>query len=100
MRTLPVVVGLVPRGGDGGGAFEILPEGAIMESSSDRPAVPQGAEGTLFAPEVRREQTPGRLLRALRDDVDQTVDRVGAPQRGARAADHFDPIDIGEDGVQ
>ena len=44
-------------------------------------------------------ERPLRVARVSRDDVDDAVDGVGAPERGARPANHLDAIDVAENVV-
>src|SRR5205814_3931648 len=41
-----------------------------------------------------------RVFGILRRDVDDAVDRVGAPEGGAGAADHLDPVEVGHDVIE
>jgi hypothetical protein len=46
------------------------------------------------APDVVGHEAALRFARLLRDDVDDAVDRVRAPERCAWAADDLDPVDV------
>src|SRR5690606_14735252 len=41
-----------------------------------------------------RQQSPLRLRRRTGSDIDDAVNSVGAPERGAGAADHFNALHI------
>src|SRR5690606_15015431 len=55
--------------------------------------VPETGAALVVARLRHHEAAPG-LGGMPRDDVDNAVDRIGAPKRGAWPADHFDALDI------
>jgi hypothetical protein len=61
---------------------------------AERPAVASASETSLLVARSARDQKSLRAGRALRDDVDDTVDRVGPPHRGSRTPDHLDLLDV------
>src|SRR3989449_8785023 len=68
----------------------------IAYAGAQRPSVADGSEGALLGAAASRQEQSLRLFRALRDDVDHAVDRVGPPQRGPGPADDLDPVDVRE----
>src|SRR5438552_2516735 len=51
-------------------------------------------DAALLGPGIRARQRAQRVVGRARDDVDDAVDRVRAPQRAARAAHNLDAIDV------
>ena len=57
-------------------------------------AVPDRDAAALERAAAGAHEEAGRIGGRPRDDVDDAVDGVGAPDRAARTADHFDAIDV------
>ena len=66
---------------------------AIAQVGRERAAVLQAGAALEVAGAERQHAALG-LARGPGDDVDHAVDRVGAPQRRARPADHLDAVDV------
>src|SRR2546430_2036378 len=98
LAAVPAVVGrsaVGPQGTVAVGDLAVDPKRAVLAQVSALPR--RGA--ALQVPGSRREQSALRFRGAPGDHVDHAVDRVGAPQRRARAADHLDPVDVFEQRV-
>ena len=52
------------------------------------------ASRPVEVPELDRHRCAGHLSRRLRDDVHHSGQRIGAPHRRRRTADHFDLLDL------
>src|SRR4029079_7122307 len=72
-----------------------LCENAIGTGVAGTAAVPHCKAAAIGAGGGAHEQS-ARVRCPQSDDVDDNVDGIGAPDRGARTADHFDAIDIFE----
>ncbi len=59
-----------------------------------RAAVAKIRERRILIPAAEREQRALAVARVARDDIDDTVDGVRAPEGRARPADHLDPLDV------
>src|SRR5262249_9008067 len=92
-RLLPVV-GVAARSIDQSPAFEVPGIEAIEELIADLPAVAGAAESLFFGTAARRDQSSQRLPGGFRDDVDDAVDSIGAPECAAGAANDLDPLDL------
>jgi hypothetical protein len=68
---------------------EDTPRGAAA-----RPAIAHVGQRALFGARRDVHVGAGRVARVARDDVDDAVDGVGAPQRCAGTADDLDAIDV------
>src|SRR5207245_8876328 len=98
LAAVPAVVGrsaVGPQGTVAVGDLAVDPKRAVLAQLSALPR--RGA--ALQVPGSRREQSALRFRGAPGDHVDHAVDRVGAPQRRARAADPLDPAAVFEQRV-
>src|SRR5205823_5923206 len=62
-------------------------------------SISNGGEAPLAGAAAGHNEASLCIPGALGDDVDHAVDGIAAPQRGARAADHFDAVDVFDDGI-
>ena len=72
---------------------------AIVPRGPGRPAIPRADEAAVLVAAARGGQRALRGSRRLRDDVDDAVHGIGAPQRATRAANHFNPLHVLEQHV-
>src|ERR1700730_9369307 len=75
-------------------AVEILAVDAEMRVPVQRTAVACTRKFMWFRSAPRLGVQSLRVRGALGDDVDDTIDRVRAPQRASRPTDDFDSIDV------
>src|SRR6202044_2340692 len=77
-----------------GGVTLILREHAVVHLIAGLAAVLSGRQRVLLV--AATHLRPGALCirGALGDDVDDSVDRVGSPERRAGTSDHLDPVDV------
>ena len=73
---------------------EIFGIHAVVSVVPQLAAVANSGETLLFGAAAARQQQALGIPGRPGDDVDHSIDRVGAPERRARATDHFDPLDI------
>ena len=79
---------------DKGIAVEVLGEEAVIQTVGQAPPMTHRGKTSLLVAETSVDQRILGVRRVAGDDVDDAVDRVGAPQRGARPADHLDLLHI------
>ena len=65
-----------------------------MRVCSRHPSVSQSTEPPLLVAASHRDQVALSIACILGDDADYAIDRVGAPQRRAGTANHFDSLDV------
>src|SRR5437773_4998124 len=94
LTQVPVVGGVLAAGECRRVTIEPSAVDARANVRAQRCSVAYGAEAVLLGATATREQESLRLLGVLRNDVDDTVDGVGAPQRGPGSADDLDPVDV------
>ncbi len=88
------IVRVLPVGQNGIPSIEVLPVQAEIGVATKLAAIPRSREPPLHVSGAARDQNPLSFLRALGDDVDDSVDGVGAPHSRPRAADHLDARDV------
>src|SRR5690606_13452377 len=94
LDEVPCVVGIVAAGEVGVVVAEAQAVYAVVQIVADAAAV---TDGGVILPEVAVGLAEVQALRAAgaaRDDVDDAVNGVGAPQRPAGAADDLDALDV------
>ena len=77
----------------------VLSVDAHVSSLADGGSVSNASEREVFRAAAADDQEALRVGRRLRDDVDDTVDRVRAPEGRAGSADHLDSLDVFEQRV-
>ncbi len=89
----PAVMGALPVGEDG--VVHVVPLGvhSVVGSVVDRAAVSYRAD-LLLVPAHALKEKALRVAGGLADDVNAPVDGVGPPERGTRAANHFDLLQV------
>ena len=96
---MPVVIGLAAVGKFQVAPVEIFPVHPVGGVIIDFGAIADSAESFFLGAGSRGEQATLGVLRVFGDDIDDAIDRVGAPEAGPRAADDLDPFDVIEHGV-
>src|SRR5579862_5060793 len=82
--------------------IETLAVDSIIAAVALLGAVADGGGGVFLGAEFQIGQTALGIGGGFRDDIDDAIDRVGAPDAAAGAADDFDALDVFEgiiDGV-
>src|SRR5882724_9224258 len=72
----------------------MLDIGPIKRVLAELSAITNSAKVVDQTATAARNQKPLRVFCAFGDDVDNPINGVGAPERAAWAADHFDPINV------
>ena len=80
-------------------AVEIFGIDSVVGVFSQLAAVANAGKTLLLGADAACHQQPWRVLGRPGDDVDHAIDRVGAPKRGARAANHLNPVNVFEQRV-
>ena len=93
LRLVPVVAGARAGGSLGVVGPGFLGVDPVGQVGAHPPAVLNERVGLLIAAADLDEAALG-VAGFAGDDVDDAVDRIGAPERGARAADHLDALDV------
>src|SRR6266568_3791303 len=94
LPQVPVVGGVLAAGERRRVTIEPSAVDARANMRAQRCSVAYGAEAVLLGATATREQESLRVLGVLRNDIDDAVDGVGAPQRGPGSADDLDPVDV------
>jgi hypothetical protein len=72
---------------------------AVRPRRAESTAVTHGKRAGRVGTDGRVDERSARISGVLHDEVDDTVDGVGAPQGATGPAHHFDAIDVGDDEV-
>ena len=96
---VPPVVGVASVGKHLIVAIEILGIDTVVGVFSQLAAVANTGKTLLLGAAAARHQQSSRIFGRPGDDVNHAIDRVGAPERGARAADHLNPVNVFEQRV-
>lgn len=111
LKDIPVIAQIVARGTAGTGrcvgvhgsprgrpqrpvAVEVLGVNPEVGAFAYFAAVADRAETQFFITDSRAEQCALSLLGFLGDDVDDAVDRIGAPKGPGWSSNHFDAVDV------
>ena|SRR5437879_174048 len=77
-----------------GAPGESLSVDAVIKALVVPASVPQIDEALIDISAASRHEHSTRIFSVLGDDIDHSVDGICSPNRTARAADDFDPLDI------
>src|ERR1700704_2417110 len=93
-------VGSIPTvGKERAAAIKEFTVHAVMSIGAQRAAVAKVHETTQLRAATTLDEQPLRVPCFLAGDVNHSVDGIGAPQSRSWSADHFDAIEILQEGV-
>ena len=76
--------------------MQVFAVNSVVGVFIDFPAVAERGNGTFFIALDPGDKQPLRILGFFRGNVDDAINGVGTPKRGARTANDFDTINVFE----
>src|ERR1035437_2294931 len=93
---MPPIRGMSVRGHPGARDTGVTSKHTVLPACADCAAILHQPLFSLFRTHARTEQSAFRGPRTLRDDVNDSIDRVCPPHGSARSPNDFDAIDVFE----